>query len=222
MLQIGEFLVSLLDRPFREIAPYMPGDVFPYFFTLEMFQRSLVAAIIVTIVAGFLGVFLIVRNLSLIGDGLAHVSFGGVAVALVVGSVNPLWYALIFSVVASVLIYELQHREILTGDASIAIFLTGTLALGLVVLRTGENAVTTDIEGWLFGSLLLIDSESLNMIILLCVPSLIVLALMKPALLACTIDPLAAKVQGLPVRVIGLAFSAVSYTHLTLPTILPV
>ena len=122
------------------------------------------------------------------------------AVALVVGSVNPLWYALIFSVVASVLIYELQHREILTGDASIAIFLTGTLALGLVVLRTGENAVTTDIEGWLFGSLLLIDSESLNMIILLCVPSLIVLALMKPALLACTIDPLAAKVQGLPVR----------------------
>ena len=210
MLHIGEFLVSLLDRPFREIAPYMPGDVFPYFFTLEMFQRSLVAAIIVTIVAGFLGVFLIIRNLSLIGDGLAHVSFGGVAVALVVGSVNPLWYALIFSVVASVLIYELQHREILTGDASIAIFLTGTLALGLVVLRTGENAVTTDIEGWLFGSLLLIDSESLNLIILLCVPSIIVLALLKPALLACTIDPLAAKVQGLPVRVIGLAFSVIT------------
>ena len=109
MLHIGEFLVSLLDRPFREIAPYMPGDVFPYFFTLEMFQRSLVAAIIVTIVAGFLGVFLIIRNLSLIGDGLAHVSFGGVAVALVVGSVNPLWYALIFSVVASVLILSLIH-----------------------------------------------------------------------------------------------------------------
>ena len=72
-----------------------------------------------------MGSFLLIRNLSLIGDGLAHVSFGGVAVAIVLGATSPLWYALLFSTVAAILIYEMQSRELLTGDASIAIFLTG-------------------------------------------------------------------------------------------------
>ena len=115
------------------IAPMVPGEIFPYFFTMEMFQRALVAAVLVTLVAGVLGSFLLVRNLALIGDGLAHVSFGGVAVGVVLGASSPLWYALVFSVVSAILIHELQTRELLTGDASIAIFLTGMLALGLVV-----------------------------------------------------------------------------------------
>mgnify|MGYP003845861553 CR=1 FL=1 len=68
------------------IAPMVPGEIFPYFFTMEMFQRALVAAVLVTLVAGVLGSFLLVRNLALIGDGLAHVSFGGVAVGVVLGN----------------------------------------------------------------------------------------------------------------------------------------
>jgi zinc transport system permease protein len=194
----------------ESLEPLIPGEIFPYFFTLEMFQRALIAALLVTVVAGYLGNFLLIRNLALIGDGLAHVSFGGVAVGVVLGATGPLWYALLFSVIAAVLIHEMQTRELLTGDASIAIFLTGMLALGLVILRIWGGGITTDIEGYLFGNLLLIDSESFDLIFLISMVSLIALALMHNGLLATTIDPLAARVQGLPVRSLGLLFSIIT------------
>ena len=90
-MDIGVFILEMVGPLLESLAPIMPGDIFPYFFKLEMFQRAFIAAIMVTIVAGFLGVFLIIQNLSLIGDGLAHVSFGGVAVAIVIGATSPLW-----------------------------------------------------------------------------------------------------------------------------------
>ncbi|MBT5727460.1 metal ABC transporter permease [Candidatus Poseidoniales archaeon] len=207
---IGEYVMEVAKPVLEFIAPMVPGEIFPYFFTMEMFQRALVAAVLVTLVAGVLGSFLLVRNLALIGDGLAHVSFGGVAVGVVLGASSPLWYALVFSVVSAILIHELQTRELLTGDASIAIFLTGMLALGLVVLRVFGGGITSDIEGYLFGSLLLIDEESLDLIATISIVSLISLMLLYSGLLSTTIDPLAARVQGLPVRAIGLVFSIIT------------
>lgn len=210
MMRIGEYVMEVAKPVLEFIAPMVPGEIFPYFFTMEMFQRALVAAVLVTLVAGVLGSFLLVRNLALIGDGLAHVSFGGVAVGVVLGASSPLWYALVFSVVSAILIHELQTRELLTGDASIAIFLTGMLALGLVVLRVFGGGITSDIEGYLFGSLLLIDEKSLDLIATISIVSLISLMLLYSGLLSTTIDPLAARVQGLPVRAIGLVFSIIT------------
>ncbi|MDA8532245.1 metal ABC transporter permease [Candidatus Poseidoniales archaeon] len=210
MMGIGEYVMEVAKPVLEFIAPMVPGEIFPYFFTMEMFQRALVAAVLVTLVAGVLGSFLLVRNLALIGDGLAHVSFGGVAVGVVLGASSPLWYALVFSIVSAILIHELQTRELLTGDASIAIFLTGMLALGLVVLRVFGGGITSDIEGYLFGSLLLIDEESLDLIATISIVSLISLMLLYSGLLSTTIDPLAARVQGLPVRAIGLVFSIIT------------
>lgn len=207
---IGSFLMAIFTPLMEFIAPLVPGEVFPYFFTMELFQRALLAAILVTIVAGFLGTFLLIRNLALIGDGLAHVSFGGVAVGIVLGASSPLWYALVFSITAAILIHELQSREILTGDASIAIFLTGMLALGLVTLRIGGGGITTDIEGYLFGNLLLIDEADLDLISLICIFSMLLLTFIRSGLLATTVDPLSARVQGLPVRGIGLLFSIIT------------
>lgn len=207
---IGEYVMEVAKPLLEFIAPMVPGEIFPYFFTMEMFQRALVAAVLVTLVAGVLGSFLLVRNLALIGDGLAHVSFGGVAVGVVLGASSPLWYALVFSVVSAILIHELQTRELLTGDASIAIFLTGMLALGLVVLRVFGGGITSDIEGYLFGSLLLIDENSLDLIATITIVSLISLMFLYSGLLSTTIDPLAARVQGLPVRAIGLVFSIIT------------
>ena len=210
MMGIGEYVMEVAKPLLEFIAPMVPGEIFPYFFTMEMFQRALVAAVLVTLVAGVLGSFLLVRNLALIGDGLAHVSFGGVAVGVVLGASSPLWYALVFSVVSAILIHELQTRELLTGDASIAIFLTGMLALGLVVLRVFGGGITSDIEGYLFGSLLLIDENSLDLIATITIVSLISLMFLYSGLLSTTIDPLAARVQGLPVRAIGLVFSIIT------------
>lgn len=206
----GEIFMKIFTPILEFVSPIVPGEIFPYFFTMEMFQRATISALIVTIVAGLLGTFLLMRNLALIGDGLAHVSFGGVAIGVVLGATSPLWYALAFSIIASIIIFELQSREILTGDASIAIFLTGMLALGLVTLRLNGGGITTDIEGYLFGNLLLIDSSDLDLISFICITSLIILFLIRTGLLAITVDPLAAAVQGIPVRSIGLLFSVVT------------
>ena len=210
MMGIGEIILYLVTPIMESFAPIVPGEIFPYFFEWEIFQRALISVILVTVVAGMLGVFLIIQNLSLIGDGLAHVSFGGIAIALVLGATSPMWWALLFSVIASIIIYEFQTREILTGDASIAIFLTGMLALGLVTLRLGGGAVTADIEGYLFGSVLLVDTTDLNMIATICVFAMIVMATIGPSVLACTVDPMAARVQGLPVNGIGRLFSIIT------------
>ena len=207
---VGELVLDILSPLLSSISFLIPGETFPFFFTLEIFQRALVAALIVTIVSGFLGSFLLVRNMALMGDGLAHVSFGGVAVGVVLGSASPLWFALVFSVIASILIYEMQERDVLTGDASIAIFLTGMLALGLVVLRIWGGGITTDIEGYLFGNLLLIDESSLDLIVIIGVISIVSLFLLYRALLAIALDPLAARIQGIPVRGTGIWFSIVT------------
>ena len=207
---IGVAILDMMSPYLEYIGPIMPGEIFPYFFTMEMFQRALLSAIMVTIVSGFLGAFLLIRNLALIGDGLAHVSFGGVAVGIVLGATSPLYYALLFSAISSIIIYELQSREILTGDASIAIFLTGMLAFGLVILRYSGGGITVDIEGYLFGNLLLIDSQDLDLIAAISIFSLLTLMMIHSVLLATTIDPLAAQIQGIPVRGIGLIFSVIT------------
>ena len=177
MMGVGTIILEVVGPLLETIAPLMPGEIFPYFFTMELFQRALIAAIMVTIVAGFLGTFLLVQNLALIGDGLAHVSFGGVAVGIVLGATAPLWYALVFCIASAIIIHEMQSRQMLTGDAAIAIFLTGMLALGLVILRIGGGGITTDIEGYLFGNLLLIDSESLDFIAAICIVAIVLLAI---------------------------------------------
>ena len=207
---LGVVVLNFIAPYFELMAPLMPGEVFPYFFTMELFQRALLAALMVTVVAGILGTYLLIQNLALIGDGLAHVSFGGVAVGVVLGATSPLWYALVFSIIAAILIHEMQARGMLSGDTSIAIFLTGMLALGLVVLRIGGGGITTDIEGYLFGNLMLIDEDSLDLITVICLISVVLMAMIRNALLAITVDPVAARIQGLPVRNIGLLFSVIT------------
>ena len=214
---VGVIILGILTPIMELFLPIIPGEIFPYFFgqeingkPVEMFQRALVTAIIVTIVAGFLGTFLLVQNLALIGDGLAHVSFGGVAVGIVLGATSPLWYALVFSIASAILIYELQSRGILTGDASIAIFLTGMLALGLVVLRIGDIGMTAEVESYLFGNLLLISNDDLDVIATIFLISLVLLGFLRSGLLAITIDPVSARVQGIPVRGVGLMFAVIT------------
>ncbi len=215
---LGTILLQFFIPISELFLPIIPGDVFPYFFGKElggqpviMFQTSLFAAFMITITACFFGPYLIIRNLSLIGDGLAHVSFGGIAIAIVMGySPLALEFALFFSISSAILIYELQSREILTGDTAIAIFLTGMLALGLVILQIFGGGITSNIHGYLFGNVLLISNDHLDKIALICVISFILLMIIRRGLLAMTLDPLAARVQGLPVHAIGLLFSIIT------------
>jgi len=210
MIDIGEIVLKLVVPILEILAPAIPGKIFPYFFTMEMLQRSLVAALLVTFVSGFLGVFLLIRNLALIGDGLAHVSFGGVALSIAFGTGFELHVALLLSVVSAIIIYEFQAREILSGDASIGIFLTGMLALGLISLRVWGGGVQNDIEGYLFGNILLVSKDSFNLICTISILTIIFFLVSHKILLITSVDPLVAQVQGIPVRTTGLIFSVVT------------
>ena len=207
---IGEKLIEFLDPILNKIHPYVPGEVFPAYFLYDFFQRPLIAAVIVAMVAGFLGTFLLIRNLALLGDGLAHVSFGGIAIGLAFGGFGPLWTALLFSTIAAIIIDQLQTRELLTGDASIAIFLTGTLGLGLVILRLYGGSAQSTVDSYLWGSLNLIDIDSFDFILKISILGYVSLVVLYQMLLSISIDPISARVQGLPVRAVGLYFSIIT------------
>ena len=121
-----------------------------------------------------------------------------------------MYFALTLSIISAIIIYELQVREILSGDASIGIFLTGMLALGLVSLRIWGGGIQNDIEGYLFGNILLVDKESFNIICIISIFSIAFLIISRKILLISSIDPLAAQIQGIPVRASGLAFSIIT------------
>jgi zinc transport system permease protein len=158
-------------------------------------------------VAGFLGSFLLIRNLALIGDGLAHVSFGAIAIGLIVGMIDPLYWAFAICVVAAILIDYLQTKQLLSGDTAIAIFLTGMLGLGVIATRIWGGGTLSSVEGYLWGNLNLIDSDSFEFIIIACLASYISLVVLYQSLLLISIDPIAARIQGLPVRFISLYWS---------------
>lgn len=210
MMGLGVWLHELVSPSMEAIAPYLPGDVFPFFFTLDMFQRVLVASFVITVIAGVLGSFLLIRNMALIGDGIAHVTFGGVAVSMVLAGVPTLPMATFFAVVAAVLIFELQDRGLLEGDTAIAIMMTGALAFGLVALRRWGEGITANVERFLYGNVLFVDDASLDWICTVGLVALLLLGAMYRGLLASAVDPVAARVQGIPVRAIGLAFSIIT------------
>lgn len=210
MMGLGVWLHELVSPSMEAIAPYLPGDVFPFFFTLDMFQRVLVASFVITVIAGVLGSFLLIRNMALIGDGIAHVTFGGVAVSMVLAGVPTLPMATFFAVVAAVLIFELQDRGLLEGDTAIAIMMTGALAFGLVALRRWGEGITANVERFLYGNVLFVDDASLDWICTVGLVALLLLGTMYRGLLASAVDPVAARVQGIPVRAIGLAFSIIT------------
>ena len=211
---LGEVLFEWLSPLLKGIGEnewgLLPGEFFPSYFLLEYFHRPLIASLVVAIVAGFLGTFLLIRNLALIGDGLAHVSFGAIAIGLVFGGLGPLWYALLFCTVAAILIDELQARGILDGDAAIAIFMTGMLGLGLVIMRVWGGTASRFVDGYLYGDLLLVNPQSFDIIVTICVIGYLSMLFLYHSLLSISIDPIAAKVQGLPVRIIRLYFSIVT------------
>ena len=206
----GDKVLELFDPILREIHPIVPGDIFPAYFLLEYFQRPLIAAVIVAMVAAFLGTFLLIRNLALLGDGIAHVSFGGIAIGLAFGGIGPLWYALVFSTFAAIVIDQLQTRNLISGDASIAIFLTGTLGLGLVILRVYGGAPQSTVDSYLWGSLNLIDRDSFDFVLKISILGYVSLVVLYQMLLSISIDPISARVQGLPVRAVGLYFSIIT------------
>jgi zinc transport system permease protein len=163
----------------------------------ELFWMSVVAAAAVGAAAPSIGTFVVQKRLSLIGDGIGHVAFAGVAFALWL-DVSPLAAALTFAVLGAIGIDLMRRRSPEEADMGLALFFYGSIALGAVVLQLG-GSFNAGLLGILFGQPLTVTTGELATIVVLAVFILGVVALGYRGLVAVAIDEEAAVVRGLPV-----------------------
>ena len=127
-------------------------------FSYAFMQRALLAGCLIGVLCAVLGVFLVLRRLSLIGDGLAHITFGSVALALFAGlqGAAMLLVSLPLVVLASLGILKLAHQARLGGDAAIGIVSSLGVSLGVMLAVLGRG-YGVDLFSYLFGSILAIS-----------------------------------------------------------------
>lgn len=182
----------------------------PFFWPFDTgsMQLALAAAVVVAACAPLIGVFIVQRRQSLMGDGVGHVAFAGVAAGFLL-DVWPVWTALVFAIGAAVVIEILRSRGHATGDLALALVFYGGLAAGAIMV--GKAGVSRErVEDYLFGSVLELDSGDLLTIIGLGVAILVVLGLIGRVLFAITLDEEASRVGGLPVAACNGALSVLT------------
>jgi zinc transport system permease protein len=128
-------------------------------FEFAFMQRALVAAVLIGIVCGALGFFVVLRRLAFIGVGISHSAIGGVAIGIVLG-VSPLATGAVFSIAVALAIAALGRRQILSEDTIIGVFFSGSMALG-VVLFSLQRGYQQDLFGYLFGNVLAVSGREL-------------------------------------------------------------
>jgi zinc transport system permease protein len=162
-------------------------------------QRALLAGLVIAGTCAGLGVLVVQRRMSLLSDGLAHASFGGIALSLLLGaSVEAApWIAMPFTIGVALAIGALQRSGRMAGDASIAILLSVSFALGVVFLGLRPpTAAPVDIESLLFGSVLAVSPSALRAIVVVSALSVSVLAVTWSRLAYSTFDRELALVSG--------------------------
>jgi len=172
-------------------------DIFQYGFI----QRALIAGSLIAVLCAVLGVFLVLRRLSLIGDGLAHVTFGGVALALFV-NVHPLMVTLAaipLVMLASLGILALMERAKIFGDAAVGIVASLGIAIG-VLLAGLSGGFSVDLFSYLFGNILSVSREEVIIAALLFLLIITVVSLYYHELLAVTFDEELARTSGINTR----------------------
>ena len=158
--------------------------------------RALIVGILVSLCAALLGVNLVLKQYSMIGDSLSHVSFGALSVAMALG-MAPLRVSLIVVSIVAVLLLRLKSTYI-KSDAALAVLSSGSLGIGVIVtsLTTG---MTMDVCGYMFGSLLAISKEDVMLSVILSVLVLIIFVICYNRLFAITFDENFAKASGVKV-----------------------
>ena len=121
--------------------------------SLDFMRQALIAALLVGIVAPLVGIFLVQRRMSLIGDGMGHVALAGVAVGLVTG-LAPVLTALVAAVAAAVVIELIRASGRTSGDVALAVMFYGGIALGVVIITKSPAGTPANLMGYLFGSIL--------------------------------------------------------------------
>ena len=163
-------------------------------FAYPFIVRAFVVGILVSLCASLLGVPLVLKRYSMIGDGLSHVSFGALSVAVACGFA-PLWFSIPVVVIAAFILMHVAEKSRVSADAMIAVFSASALAIG-PSLTTG---MTTDVDSYMFGSILAMSRSDviLSVTLALCVLALYILFYHK--LFSVTFDESFARATGVRV-----------------------
>ena len=189
-------------------------EIFQYGFMVRAFEAGLLVAVI----APLIGIFLVLRRYSLIADTLAHVSLLGVALGLLF-KVPPLLTAFGVSAVSSVLIERLRLSQRVYSDAALSVFLSGSLALALLILSLA-NGFSVNLFSYLFGSLVTVGRTDLILIASVGAVVLLSVTLIYKELLFVSFDEEGAQVAGIPTRLINILLIALA--GLTVSIALPI
>ena len=157
-------------------------------------QRALIVGLLIAISSSFLGIFLVLRKYSMIGDGLAHVSFATVALALVLNQ-SPLIISIPIVSLASLLILKLSEENRIGGDAAIGLIASTSLAIG-VFITSVSNGFSVDLSSYLFGSILIIAQSDVYLSLVLTILIVTLVLVFYQDLFAMTYDLDYAKVSG--------------------------
>ncbi|CAG1066027.1 High-affinity zinc uptake system membrane protein ZnuB [uncultured bacterium] len=174
----------------------------PEIFELEFMRRAFVAGLLISIIVPIIGTFLVVRRYSLMADTLAHVSLVGVAVG-VLTKTHPVISAVIASTLAAVLIERLRGLKKLFAESILAIFLSGSLAVAVVIISMAKG-FNVDLLSYLFGSISTIDRVDLFLLAALFVLVLASVALFYKEFFLVSFDEEFAEAGGVKARALNL------------------
>jgi zinc transport system permease protein len=178
------------------------------------FQRALLGGAVAAVACAAVGIFILLRKEAMVGHGIAHVSFGGVAIGVYMVSVGmyvgsegtfPLLTALAVSIVAMLAITTLRRRGIAESDAAIALVTAFGFSLGLIIISLAEG-FQVDLFSFLFGNVLTITWRELGLTLALGTVIIGFLAVFYKEMLSVTFDEDAARLSGLPVTGLVMAF----------------
>ncbi len=171
-------------------------DIFREMLAHPILQRAVVVGVLVSLCAALLGVSLVLKRYSMIGDGLSHGSSGALAGAAAAGRA-PLPACIAVTVAAAFLLMRISARSRISGDAAIAVFSTTALAAGVLVtaLTTG---MSTDVYSYMFGSILAIKQADVVLSVVLCAAVLLLFLLFYHKIFAVTFDENFARATGTP------------------------
>jgi zinc transport system permease protein len=178
-------------------------DLFGY----QFFQNALIGGCIAAAACATVGLFLILKKEAMIGDGLSHTAFGGIALGLLLG-INPLFTALGVSILAVFGISYMRRKGIAPSDSAIAVMLALGFSTGLIVISIAQG-FNVELFSYLFGSILTIDQMDLLMVALLGLSTLLVIGVFRREILSMVFDEDDSRVMGIPIKTLSIAFDLI-------------
>ena len=164
-------------------------------FSYPFMQRALIAGVLVSLCAALLGVSLVLKRYSMIGDGLSHVSFGALAIAVALG-VTPLYFSIPVVILAAFFLLRMASHPRWNSDAAIAVMSASALAIGIIVISQ-TTGMTTDVDNYMFGSVLAMTEADVVLSVALCIAVLVLFILFYHKLFAVTFDENFSRATGL-------------------------